>query len=78
MDSPLDSFLSSIQLDLFDAPLLVKTVDTNLGRFGNRTDVIVVTARHMGGASLLEPALGVVHVDGQGLISGESLWPIKE
>ena len=73
MDSPLDSNLAGIQLDLFEPPLLVRTIQTNLGRFGNRTDVIVVTERTLGGASLLEPSLGVVHVDGQGLTSGESL-----
>ena len=63
-----------IQLDLFEQAAsseggMVRMSRTSLGAFGNRTDVIVVTPRYMGGASLLEPALGIVHVDGQGIIS---------
>ena len=48
------------QLDFFeDAPQanlgrVVKTVDTNLGMFGNRTDLIIVDQGSVRGASLLE------------------------
>ena len=64
----LDIF-DGIRTDLYKDPSVVKAVRTSLGPFGNRVDLIVVTERNLGGASLLEPSLGVVHVDGQGIIS---------
>ena len=46
------------QLHLFDvgddSGRIIKTVSTNLGPFGNRTDLIVVRGDTLGGASLIE------------------------
>ncbi len=60
------------QLDLWldEADVhFVKASLTDLGSFGNQVDLIVVSERSVRGMSLLEPALGIVHVDGQGIIS---------
>jgi len=64
--------LEGKQLDIFldqDEVRFVKASYTDLGPFGNQVDLIVVTEGTVGGVSLLEPALGVEHVDGQGIIS---------
>ena len=50
------------QYELFDANVasssrVVKTVHTELGRFGNRTDLIVVDGSTVKGTSLLGSAL---------------------
>jgi len=60
------------QLDLFldaGSVCLVKASYSDLGPFGNQVDLVVVSERTVRGMSLLEPAIGVVHVDGQGIIS---------
>ena len=54
--------MDALQLDLFplkqpesqSGPRTVIAVETNLMRFGNRVDVIVVDGRTVRGASLLE------------------------
>ena len=61
--------MEGTQLDLWldEAEIrLVKASVTDLGSFGNQVDLIVVTERNVGALSLLEPALGTVHFDGQG------------
>jgi len=60
------------QFDLFldDGEVaFVKASHSDLGPFGNQVDLVVVSERKVTGMSLLEPATGVVHVDGQGIIS---------
>ena len=57
------------QLFLFDAPGVIMAVETIVHPFGNRTDVVFVNEGDVSATALLELSDGVVHVNGQGIIS---------
>ena len=61
-DDPQLNMLSSKQ----PASLIVKAVETNLGPFGNRTDVMVVDGSTVRGVSLLEPSPQAILVSREG------------
>ena len=51
------------------ASRIVKAVETNLGRFGNRIDVMVVDDGSVRGMSLLEPLEGVLLISNSGHVA---------